>query len=311
MYNELIVIHRKGVSGQTQSRAPLFASSGGPEGDDVQLGWFYFKTCLRQIAVGEEHMLSDIEITADDEILQGDDGYRFLLQVICGLHSPMVGETEVYGQFKNAVAAFTIPASPFGTRLQRYFRSLFEDAKKIRQAHLEDLGSQTYGSVVRRECKGLKQVHLLGAGHLVQEILPWVCKTDIEVHIHSRDPEKARAALGMFKDLKFHSLEERKLLVDAHAIVIAAPVSAEWFTQWVPADATPKIVFDLRDDSSDDRVPGFARVLELGQVFAMISENQAHLESRRIAALNAIDAAVQERGRHVEYRPFGWEDVCA
>ena len=34
------------------------------------------------------------------EVFRGEEAYRFLLEVICGLNSPIVGETAVMGQFK-------------------------------------------------------------------------------------------------------------------------------------------------------------------------------------------------------------------
>jgi hypothetical protein len=156
---------------------------------------------------------------------------------------------------------------------------------------------------------------LLGAGHLVQEMLPWLMKDGVDVHIHGRDPLKIARELAPIKGdvgaMKIHGLEDRAELTHAEAIVIAAPVSADWFTAWVPADATPQVVVDLRGDSAEDRVPGFARVIALGEFLAAISDNQNHLQARKRAALSEIDALVLERGRHVEYRPFGWEDVCA
>ena len=104
--------------------------------------WFSFETCLRHIVIADSEVSQEIELHSlshDDRVLRGEEAYRFLLQVICGLHSPLVGETEVYGQFKNAAATFASTSSPWASSLSRVFKWLFEDAKRIRQAHLEDL----------------------------------------------------------------------------------------------------------------------------------------------------------------------------
>lgn len=276
-----------------------------------------------------------VKFEAENEIYRGEDAYRFLLQVICGLHSPLVGETEVYGQFRNAVSAFAVPVNPWGLQARKFFQALFEDAKKIRQQHLKDLGSQSYGSVIRRELRGqprLSRVHILGAGHLVQEILPWITKDETEdnaeIHVHCRDPKKSAEALKAFPGVRIHDLSEgghddhdkdRAAEFGAFgsmdALVIAAPVTAEWVRTWVPASADLRWVVDLRGDSADDPIPMSVatsrRVLTLPELFGRISSNQVHVQSRKRAALAAVDAAVSERSRFVENRPFGWEDVCA
>jgi glutamyl-tRNA reductase len=310
MFSDLFLIHRPG------SRSEGVLDSVHTVGDS-----FFWKTCLRQIAIFQSHELaaqstdefSCVE-NGDVKIMRGEEAYRFLLQVICGLHSPLVGETEVYGQFKLAVASYKIPLTPWGSQLKRFFKLLFEDAKRIRLHHLEELGSQSYGSVLRRELKGARSIHVLGAGHLVQEILPWIAKDGNEVYIHCRQPEKALAELGLHPGVSFHAIRPGVLneLNNADALVVAAPVSADWLDQWMPssADSSLSVIVDFRADSAEDRISGY-RVLDLSQVFGHIVENQSRIEARKTEALSAVDDAVKVRRLHVEYRPFGWEDVCA
>jgi glutamyl-tRNA reductase len=327
MFSELILIHRSGSQtpliqagpgSKTEVGAAAFASAYPLH----SLHTFFFKTCLRQIAIVDSEAAANLtnQLGPEDEVFRGPDAYQFLLEVICGLRSPLVGETEVSGQFKLAVAAFAVPANPWGQQIKRMFQNLFEDAKRIRQKHLVDLGSQSYGSVLRREFKRLptvKTIHVLGAGHLVQEILPWIAKDGIQVHVHCRNPEKARSEIGKQTVVAVHSLEETVSFKNGDAFVVAAPVTAEWIRSWIGAvaDQSPEVIADLRADSHEDRLVGHSalecRVIDLKQVFNHISETQAHLEARKEAALKAIGAAVHERNCYVEYRPFGWEDVCA
>jgi glutamyl-tRNA reductase len=318
MFSDVIVIHRPGGQGHATLSETL--SSNGLASVRAEQPWFLWQTCLRQIAIGDEQSLELVRphLRPGDEVRRGDVAFKFILQIICGLHSPLVGETEVSGQFKNAVAAYDCPQSPWGLRLKRFFRALFEDAKSVRQAHLVDLGSQSYGSVLRRELKGLKRIHFVGSGQLVQEILPWIAKDGNEVHLHVRDVAKVREKLGNMKGLLIHPLRVDQVEADqafagADAVVIAAPVDATRLNAWFKAaDETLKVVADLRADSATDLVQvAGARHLVLADVFAYISKNQALLEERKAAALAAIEVAVQERNAHVEYRPFGWEDVCA
>lgn len=276
-------------------------------------------TCLRHIVIANLDEAAAIAAQANgpnDQILRGEQAYTLILEIICGLHSPLVGETEVYGQFKNAVSNYSIPATPWGTLIAKTFKTLFEDAKKIRDQHLKDLGSQSYGSVLRREVKGLKSVHILGAGHLVQEILPWINKEGISVVIHCRNPEKALEQLGaLASEVKVVGLsqtsEDRLSLTEADVLVIAAPVSSSWIRSWVPAEAKPRMIADLRADSETDALVEFSRVLQLGEFMTRLSQNQTLILERKGAALSAVARAASDRARTVEYRPFGWEDVCA
>jgi glutamyl-tRNA reductase len=308
MLNDLMLIHRN------HGNSPLL-----PQGHDARIDGevFLFKTCLRQVAIVDQVALNDLQesLRSDDEVIVGSDAYRFMLQVVCGLRSPLLGETEVGGQFKLAAQSFSIPSSPWGQQLQRFFKFLFEDAKRIRQNHLVDLGSQSYGSVLRREMKGLNRIHVLGAGHLVQETLPWISKDGTEVHVHCRDVSKVKAALGERPGLFLHDLNQKHSLETAEALLVAAPVESKWVREWFGQGKDLKLIADLRADSREDRVaPLFSDacvVFDLPQIFGRVSENQMRLEARKASAIKEIEVIVRERSSHVEYRPFGWEDVCA
>jgi glutamyl-tRNA reductase len=315
MFTDLLLIHRPGGKagatladdlGQNLAEAPV---------------WFTWQTCLRQIAVGDEHCFdhSDQNVALHDldQVLRGEDAYRFLLEVICGLHSPLVGETEVYGQFKNKVAAFSFPETPFGTKLRRVFKALFEDAKAIRQQHLVDLGSQSYGSVLRRELKGFSKIQILGAGQLVVDILPWIAKNDCSISIFARDVAKATRALG--GGLHIQSLTSSRQLPEhseGQVLIIAAPVTNEFVQEWLAGANGVCRIIDLRADSSTCSLTVAdgdldMKIMKLDEVFSLISKNQVLISQRKSAALAAVESAIGERQTYVEYRPFGWEDVCA
>jgi glutamyl-tRNA reductase len=336
MFNDSILIHRAGVN--------RFSFSHLEQSGDV----FIFQTCMRSIAIVSNDNFEQIQsgVDAHDEIFQAHDVHRFLMQVVCGLKSALIGETEVSGQFKISVASFNYPETPWGMQLKRMFQNLFEDAKRVRQLYLGDLGSQSYGSILRREFKGLNRIHFLGAGHLVQEILPWLAKDRTEIHVHGRDPKKIAEQLKLFNNIQIHALDQGlDHLTDAEALVVAAPVTAQWLGEWVkrstPHGVCLPLIADLRGDWAEDRLVvahGSAHaptddftdsstddsthdqayqvkqrqsiVLGLGELVKRISLNQEHVKKCYHAALNEIDIITLERSRRVEYRPFGWEDVC-
>lgn len=302
----MILIHRPGGQGRSTLLDDLKPRL------TVETPGFFWQTCLRQIALIDESQLESVRsvLLRGDEIYHADVAYRFILEVICGLHSPLIGETEVFGQFKNSEAEFKYPTNLWGTRLKRFFKVLFEDTKRIRQAYLEDLGSQSYGSVLRRDLKAKKKIQIVGAGQLVEEILPWICDEETQVEVLARNPEKAVRLREKFPKIEIRALDEK--LTKADAILVAAPLTAEKLISIFQKAAPGVLLIDLRADSSQDRfeLPG-SMTIDLPEVFKRLSDNQAVIEDRKQEALKAIALAAHERTVMVEYRPFGWEDVCA
>ncbi len=294
MYSELILIHR-------QIPTAFVADS----------GWMLWQTCLRKIAFGGAEAMGSIQIETGDQILSGTDAYQFCLEVICGLHSPLVGETEVFGQFKNASEAWDLPETPIGNVIRRFVRSLTEDAKRIRSNFLADLGSQSYGSLLRRELRETREMTIIGGGHLTTEILPWLCKDHNDVKVRVRDLQKTQELQKKFPQAQFANLKDKSGCLKG-ALILSAPVSASWVTSWINADSSLKLIVDLRGDSGNDPIEfGQTTVIALDEVMSRISQNQEIIARRRDEALKAVSEAAHTRLRAVENRPFGWDDVCA
>lgn len=299
MFNDLILVHQK-TPGEIPAKF-------------LNQDWFTLSTCLRKIAVGPSSQLNDDLIDTEQfEIFEGANAYRFMLEVICGLKSPLVGETEIFGQFKTAATQYEAVASIGSAPLRRFLRALNEDAKRVRDLHLKDLGSQSYGSLVRRELKGIKQVHIIGAGQLTRDILPWLGKDGAVVHVHARDAKRAEKSLADFSGIQIHSLSNSAIEVsNSAALIVAAPVEASWLGEWSVA-MNFDLLIDLRGDSHLDSLTlEVSKAVLLKELFERITENQNILHERKDRALKEINQAVIVREQHVEYRPFGWEDVCA
>src|SRR4051812_23076807 len=159
MLQDLRIVHRR--------KPATFLADHGP------LVW---ATCLRSLKFGGTP-------DAGDEFYTQQDAYRFLLEVICGLKSPIVGETEVFGQFKIFSQEWVKREPKRATLIQK----LLSDAKAIRSRHLTGLGVQSYGSWVRGKLTH-NRVHFLGAGQLAREIHPYLAKQQRDLAIHVREP---------------------------------------------------------------------------------------------------------------------------
>ncbi|HEX6322489.1 MAG TPA: hypothetical protein VFZ36_02090, partial [Vicinamibacterales bacterium] len=89
-------------------------------------GGVSWRTCLREVTFLDH----GADPGAAGEPLEGADAYGFLLETICGLRSPMLGETQVQGQFR-AFLATLAPAD--ASWLGAIGRQLMADARVVRE----------------------------------------------------------------------------------------------------------------------------------------------------------------------------------
>lgn len=281
----------------------------------VALNGIEWQTCLRRIALLNRSESAALipAVPNSSEIFKGKDAYNFLLEVVCGLRSPLVGETAVMGQFREFCAKAKFPSSEWGWFLRRTTSDVLVDARRIRYRHLEGLGSQSYGGMVRQHLKGIPSVFVLGAGQLAQEILPWLAgKTDVTVFY--------RNALRAESLMKEHPAVRLALFTEAAAqqetretaIVIAAPLNADEIDTWIRLQPTPfTTALDLRGEAESDPFHASFPVVRLSEMFAALKSERPKMAARVAAARAEIQQAAQRLTEQAQFRPFGWEDLCA
>jgi glutamyl-tRNA reductase len=236
-----------------------------------------------------------------DQVYRNDEAYKFLLEVACGLQSPILGETEVFGQFRTFADQWSEQA-PF-------FQNIYADIKNVRQAHLSHLGSQSYGSWVRRQVQKDMPVHILGTGQLAQEIFIWLRKQNPEIHFYSRDPKRASARLhsALNADVSVRDFSGKRELENG-AVIVASPVSSQHVQSWMNGRRS-KLLIDLRDESGRNRIPHTHFVLS--DVFSEIEKGRHHAHQKISLARQMIEEIVAKRFQSQTIRPFGWDDLCA
>ena len=300
MLENLIVLHHPKKSGETQP---------------VAINGLEWKTCLRRIVLLHKSERPALIPTLPEgsEIYEGQAAYNFLLEVICGLRSPLIAETAVMGQFKEFCASARFPMNEWGAFLRRLTSDLLVDAKRVRSRHLEGLGSQSYGGMVRQHLKGVPSVMVLGAGQLAEEILPWIVgKTDVTVC--ARSVERASALTEQFAEIRLSrfAVTESTGEPRSTAVVIAAPIKAVEVETWMKAQTTPFVkVIDLRGEAESDPIHSSLPVIRLSQMFAALRNERPKLIARVAAARDEITKAAQRLIEQAQFRPFGWEDLCA
>lgn len=287
----------------------------------VILNGLDWQTCLRRVLFLNERenaaliaaAKSDSALAASLEVYRAEDAYRFLLEVICGLNSPLVGETAVLGQFREFVAQAKLPSTSWGNFLRQLISNLLVDAKRVRHEHLQGLGSQTYGSMVRQHVKGLPSVAMLGGGQLAKEILPWLIgKT--RVRTFCRNAARAQELLSEYPEIQLDQFvpADAGWNQEATGLVIAAPLKAAEVERWVEKQSsTFSLCLDLRGEAETDPVTLPFAVIKLSELFDALRNERQRLSGRVEAARAEIKLFAQHQVRQAQFRPFGWEDLCA
>lgn len=221
--------------------------------------------------------------------------HRFLVEICSGLHSPLLGETEVFGQFRDFRNAQEWPA-PWIPLLD----AVEEDVKKIRRNHLLHLGAQSYGSLTRKHLSKIPTV-LVGGGRLAEEILPWLEGKKFQL---VRNPQKIQPK----EDVTCLSFSELSQIPEGAQWIIAAPLTNDALNQlW--QQKSPEKVLDFRGEQSlsETSFP----YLPLSALFAELETVRSALEVKRDQAKAAVRELSKRREAEVQHRPYGWEDVFA
>ena len=274
-----------------------------------------WRTCVRQVAlVDEGHPVPD-----GVAVWHGEAAYAHLLEVICGLHSPIVGETEVLHQFKVFADALMAEHG----RWRELCSSLLADARAIRAGHLVSLGSRSYGSAVRRYVRNASRVAMFGTGVLAKEILPFLSADHRCVEVWGRRAAcpipAANVAYRQLRSIPPHDLQtaswaprvDGRGIADATAIIIAAPMTAREIAMATSAYLNPTVLIDLRAEGATDAPPPVAPIVTLSDVFADL-QKAARVTDRRVAAAKAeIQRRAHRFATRAKCNPSGWHDLCA
>jgi glutamyl-tRNA reductase len=261
-----------------------------------------WRTCLREISFSDG--ATDRSSSGSVRRLAEGEAYRVLLEILCGLQSPMVGETQVLGQFK----AFLTTLGPDQAWLGRIGQRLLGDAREIRTKYLQGLGSRSYGSAVRRHLSACTHTVLIGTGKLAQEVLPFLADAGRTVDHWGRREDAASSAGVTYRTLD--QIDET-LVPDAAVLIIAAPVPSDLVARVARRYIVLQSVIDLRAEFTSDPLDVAVPVVTLQDLFAQMDAANV-FASRHVEAARA---EIARRSRLFEFRdelrPFGWDDLCA
>lgn len=273
-----------------------------PHGGSIPPGVRVWRTCLREVLFGEG--ADALEGAGGAPLLEGR-AYRLLLEILCGLQSPMIGETQVVAQFKG----FLADLPPEHAWIRRTGQRLLADARQVRTTHLQGLGARSYGSAVRGCIGPSDAVVLVGTGKLAGDIIPCVAGAGRVLHQWGRAPVVQTRPGVCYRSLE--SLDSCAGVDGPAVLVIAAPAPSSTIARVAAAYRGLTRVVDLRAEAEADPVPGPAATITLRGLFARMDDAGRFVQAR----VEAARAEIADRSRRYEVRdevrPFGWEDLCA
>ncbi len=260
-------------------------------------------TCMRHLVFThcDHHVTQDVlslQCVSGFKYVSSEGVFRYLLEIVCGLQSAVIGETEIQGQFRKFLEKEVNDINRPLAMYRPMFNELIAKAKVIREKHLRELGSQSYPSIVRKICQNDKELSFLGAGQMVEEILPWIKNKSVRVYNRS------------LKRFAFENVDTHLLDVDlaGEVLLIAAPMKNEEILRL--ADRKFRTVIDFRGEEKFKVLPnGWNNYFHLEQLAAQLEKDRGKVQEKVSSAMVDITAFASEFSNKMIIRPQGWDDL--
>jgi glutamyl-tRNA reductase len=265
-----------------------------------------WRTCLREVAFVDETTTATRRSSAGQRLEEGA-AYQLLLEILCGLRSPMLAETQVLGQFK----AFLGSIDEEHAWIRRIGQRLLTDARDVRTKHLQGLGSRSYGSAVRRDLDDVSHAVVIGTGKLASEVLPFLADDGRSVDQWGRADAGDVETLARATYRQLDTVDTAPMVHAATAIIVAAPVSGEVIVAVAARYPQLRRVIDLRAELGERPLAVDCEVVALQDLFARMHDQHASALPRIDAARKDIAWRTRQYELRDELRPFGWDDLCA
>ncbi len=261
-----------------------------------------WETCLRKIIFQTANEKKSCQLERFEDVA----ALIFLIEVLCGVHSKVIGETEIFGQFKNFLS------TPAGQNIsffqnQKFVQFIFKQVKEIRDKHITGLGVNSYGSLIRKLCQSEDEISIVGYGQLTKKILPWINNRNVRIHVRDKLKYKDQ------KNIDFRELHEN----DFHpTVIVAAQLKSEHFVECLKSDIKIHKIIDCRSlEQSEATLKSLVSnqeivIIDLKDLFASIEAKQDRIKQQLPLIKDEIRARAQAYLLKIQHRPQGWEDLC-
>lgn len=266
-------------------------------------GSYSWSTCMRTIWIADSRIHREPRTSVPLETYSGYEGYRFLLEVISGLHSRLLGETEVLAQFRDKFKNGSLPSSAFGEYLAKLRDLLIQDSRNIRSRYLQNIGEQSYGGLANKYLKDETNLVLLGTGQLAEKILPWLKHR--KVRLVGRNETRLSELSATF-DVPVQTLNEWIPDAADRAIVVAAPIDLTPYLDRMNSDS---LLIDFREVPLERDIPDRIQYVPFAAMLDSLRETEERAKRIRETVRPALDDLVEERELEAQQFIFGWEDL--
>jgi glutamyl-tRNA reductase len=283
---------------------------------------FEIFTCQRTVVVSKIALMNGNALRS----FEGAQAYEYLLRFACGLESEIKGETDVFGQLKQAFKEFTDTDPASAVHFKSLLARIFEDTKEVRANYLHGIGGTSYGALARRLLNPTPKdnVLLLGAGQISKSIAPYF--TDSKLTVYNRSVGRL---LELTTELKAKGYSRIDYIQDdvrledafraATLVLVCTPPGSALDAQVIEGSRkNPQIkIFHFGAQSPDlapfrDAAHLEGRVFSLTELFEM-EKAQCSFRDRQVAqALEACRhrAILRSMSRSIHIA-HGWEDLPA
>jgi len=155
---------------------------------------FVLKTCQRHLVLTLSQDKSIAAQLSPSDFYRGEEAYQFLLEIICGLQSQLLGENEIVHQFKQSYAEY-LEQRETNSAISPIIEKLLMDAKKIRTAYLSGIGQKTYAALTRKKVLHhgpVDKILIMGSGNLAIDLINQF-KKRADIYLTARNQEKVKA----------------------------------------------------------------------------------------------------------------------
>lgn len=265
---------------------------------------FIWKTCLRTIIFSKSEQFDSQ--AKYGQTYHGEDAYMFLLEVICGLHSKLIGETEILSQFKKFIKLNPLALS------EKISNKLIQNSKVIRNKYLKDYGGQSYGSYVNSASKEYKHMVIIGAGALTQDILPIIKHSPIKITVKTRSIKKYAFLTDRYPHLSLEVFQKKEKDNLPTLLVIAAPLSSHELEDYVNHCYDNVKVLDMRPANHDRelKLNSSHQYQALNDIFNKLSKTHQKLKEKIPLIKQEIVSITKKWNSYTLQRPYGWDDLC-
>lgn len=286
-------------------------------GDIIQI-----KTCQRNLLIGYNILKFYKQEGSNDGLAssyyEGEDAYQFLLEVISGLHSKLIGESEVVAQFKESYQSFK-KQDYKNPLILTTLENLFKDAKKIRTKNLNNIGQLSYAGITKKLILSNGQtdnILVLGSGALAKSLIKVLSKK-ANIYISARNSLKVNSIIKSYPNIKAINWNQFPLYQKFSKIICTIGseqilLDQQFFLKWHQDKINQEHAFvDLGSPSSIDTPLGLEEnITRLDDIF----EISKRLNTKKEDQIKKAKSAIKDLSRHRQLSysiqfPFGWEEL--